>query len=135
MDASEGRPANYQAGLFTAPLLKNLNRQKQVKLNVYTPPNPDAPSVHTAFTFISRSQGFTAQSLHVLSLPTSDEQLVSMRVEEGVTLDCDGNYSLEGQEPDFKIKAASSNRWKRTTGDHPLLMWIKDQDLFLQELL
>jgi hypothetical protein len=41
MSASEGgptNPSNYQAGLFRAPSLKNLNRRKRVKLNVYVPP-------------------------------------------------------------------------------------------------
>jgi hypothetical protein len=119
MSASNGCPTNlsvYQAGLFTAPSLKNLNQRKRVKLNLYLPPNPDAPSVHTTNSFISRSQGFTAQSSPILSLQSSSEQSVSVRVEEDATLDCD--YSLEGQEPDFEIEAeaANSNRRKCTTG-------------------
>lgn len=119
MSASDGGLTNssvYQAGLFTAPSLKNFNRRKRVKLNLYTPPNPDAPSVHTAYSFVSRSQGFTARSSPILSLQSSSEQPVSVRVEEGATLDCD--YSLEGQEPDFEIEAgaADSNRRKRTAG-------------------
>ena len=122
MSASEGsptNPSNYQAGLFRAPSLKNLNRRKRVKLNVYVPPNPDAPSVHPAYTFVSRHQGFTARSSQVLSFPTTtSEQLVSTRVEEGGALDHDGHYSLEGQEPDFEIEAeaTSSNRRKHTAG-------------------
>ncbi|KAG1851314.1 hypothetical protein DFJ58DRAFT_842202 [Suillus subalutaceus] len=56
-----------------------------------------------------------------------------MRVEEGAALD----YSLDGQEPDCDIKpeVTNSNRRKCNIGDHPLLMWIKDRNLFLQELL
>ncbi|KAG1852201.1 hypothetical protein F4604DRAFT_1883522 [Suillus subluteus] len=140
MSASEGGPTNsskYHAGLFSAPSLKNLNRWKQVKLNAYTLPNPGALSIHATYTFVSQSRGFTAQSSHVLSLPASSEQPVNMRVEEGAISDYDGNYSLEGQQPDFEIEveAADSNRRKRTAGDHPLLTWMKDRDLFLQELL
>ncbi|KAG1870583.1 hypothetical protein DFJ58DRAFT_852169 [Suillus subalutaceus] len=122
MSASEGSPTNsinYQAGLFPAPSLKNLNRRKRVKLNVYTPPNAGAPSVHAVYTFVSQSQGFTARSSHVLSLPASSEQLVSMRLEEEAGLDYDGHYSPEGQEPGLEIEAeaANSNRRKRSAGE------------------
>lgn len=98
--------------------MKNLNRRKRVKLNVYTPPNPGASSVHTAYTFISRDRGVTARSSHILSLPTSSEQLVSTREEEGAALDYDGHYSLDGQEFDFEIEAevTNHNRRKRTAG-------------------
>lgn len=74
--------------------------------------------MHTAYTFVSRSQGFTARSSQVVSLPASSEQAVSMRVEEGAALDYNRNYSLDGQGPDCEIEpeVINSNRRKRDIG-------------------
>lgn len=88
--------------------------RKRVKLNVYIPPNPDAPSLHPSYTFISRTQGLTARSAQILSSqPLSEQQIdVDTRVEEGPALDY-GDYSLEVQDTDFEAEAEAANVSKR----------------------
>lgn len=92
---------------------------KQVKLNVYLPPSPDAPSIHASYTFILCSQGLTARSSQILTSQSSSEQQVDIWVdlEEGPALDY-GDYSSEAQEPDFKVEAevATMKKWIRTAG-------------------
>jgi hypothetical protein len=100
----------------------NLNRHKRVKLNVYTPPNPGAPSVHASYTFVSRSQGFDARSSHILAQSSQSIQQVeaslTQSIEDSEVLVDDfycGAESLEGQELDIEVEAkAMSNKQRRT---------------------
>jgi hypothetical protein len=97
---------------------KNPNRRKRPKLNVYTPPNPDAPSVHASYTFVSRNQGFDVRRSHILgsSQPAQQVDTHDASMEEAplnYNFDC---YSepLEGQElVDVEVEA-DNNKRKRT---------------------
>jgi hypothetical protein len=89
--------------------------RKRVKLNIFRPTNPNAPSVHASYTFVSRSQGLTARSSQILSSQpseSSEQQVDSGRVEEEQTLEY-GDYSSEVQEPDFEVEAETANMNKR----------------------
>lgn len=101
---------------------KNLNQHsKRAKLNVYTPPNPDTPSIHASYTFVSRSQGFDARSSHILGTQSSQstqqvEASLTQSTEDSEALVNDFYYgSSEGQELDIEVEAeAASNKRKRT---------------------
>ncbi|KAG2090914.1 uncharacterized protein F5147DRAFT_748193 [Suillus discolor] len=87
---------------------------KQVKLNVYLPPNPDALSIHASYTFISHSQGLAARSSQILTSQSSSEQQVDIRMdlEEGPALDY-GDYTSEVHKPHFEVEAEVATMKKR----------------------
>jgi len=89
--------------------------RKRVKLNVFRPLNPSAPSIHASYTFVSRSQGLTARSSQIVGSQPSESseqsQVDSGRVEDP-TLE-HGDYSSEVQEPDFEVEAGAANINKR----------------------
>ncbi|KAJ8584343.1 hypothetical protein M405DRAFT_866304 [Rhizopogon salebrosus TDB-379] len=144
--------------------LRKANHRKRAKLNVYTPPNPDAPSVHKTYTFVSRSQGFDARSSQVISsqAPSSDNsqepapqpitnskepapQPIANSKEPAPQPITTGKDPSQQPEFDYDIpddtvddgyvEAHDRSKRKRTAGDHPLLLWIHDRDLFLLEFL
>lgn len=45
----------------------NPRYRKRPRLNVYTPLNPSAPSIHKTYSFISRSEGYQAHSSRIAS--------------------------------------------------------------------
>jgi hypothetical protein len=48
---------------------KNTNPRvkKRPKLNVYTAPDPSAPTIHKTYSFVSRSEGYQARSSRIVS--------------------------------------------------------------------
>lgn len=98
---------------------KNVNRRKQVKLNVHTLPNPNAPSVHQAYTFVSHSQGFQARGSHVISSQTEPQ----IETEVDTTIDEDYNQHFDNDRDIYDVcdtehveACGDKTKRKRTAG-------------------
>lgn len=96
----------------------NVKRRKRAKpLNVYTLPNPDAPSIHQTYTFISRSQGFQAHSSRVTSSqtePHAETEASATTIDEAFDEQID--YDICNVHDTEHMEVNSRTKRKRTAG-------------------
>ncbi|KAG1840123.1 hypothetical protein C8R48DRAFT_679666 [Suillus tomentosus] len=111
-------------------------RKKKPKLNVYhSVPVPSRQ--HTEYQ--AHQDGSITYTLKCLKPPKNAQATINNRTRATLTLHDAAPLSipepLDDLPLDVSLDFLGQQRRKRAAGDHPLLMWLKHRELFLQEMI